>query len=274
MDGAAAAVPSAFGEINDCEPVRHFLPRRPGHGLQPRHRQRHCPGPGRRRRHRGAQRLRRGAARRHPGGTGGGVTGRGGSTPAPSTSPTTQAAADGVAWVEAKWARWTSWSTTPASSTGCRCSTSTWRTGNACSRTNLTSAFLVGREAARHMIARGRGQDHQHRSVQTDLARPTIAPYTAAKGGLRNLTRAMTAEWAAPGLQINAIAPGLHPHRDDPEPRRRRGVQRLDPGPDPRAPLGHRARTWSDRPSGWPPTASNFVNGQTIFIDGGMTVVV
>ncbi|MGB0191269.1 MAG: SDR family NAD(P)-dependent oxidoreductase, partial [Nocardioides sp.] len=45
-------------------------------------------------------------------------------------------------------------------------------------------------------------------AVQADLARPTIAPYTAAKGGLRNLTRAMCAEWASAGLQVNALAPG------------------------------------------------------------------
>src|SRR5690606_41519048 len=45
-------------------------------------------------------------------------------------------------------------------------------------------------------------------SIQTDLARPSIAPYTATKGGLRNLTRAMTAEWAGDGLQINGLAPG------------------------------------------------------------------
>ena len=75
-------------------------------------------------------------------------------------------------------------------------------------RTNLTSAFLVGREAARHMIPRGAGKIINVASVQTDLARPTIAPYTASKGGIRNLTRAMTAEWAEHGLQINAIAPG------------------------------------------------------------------
>ena len=71
---------------------------------------------------------------------------------------------------------------------------------------DLTSAFLVGREVARAMIARGRGKIVNIASVQTDLARPTIGPYTAAKGGLRNLTRAMTAEWASAGLQINAVA--------------------------------------------------------------------
>lgn len=66
--------------------------------------------------------------------------------------------------------------------------------------TNLTSAFLVGRAVARRMIPRGSGKIINICSVQTELARPTIAAYTAAKGGLRNLTRAMTAEWAGAGL--------------------------------------------------------------------------
>jgi gluconate 5-dehydrogenase len=54
--------------------------------------------------------------------------------------------------------------------------------------TDLTSAFLVGREVARHQLARGSGKIINICSVQTDLARPSNAPYTAAKGGLRNLT--------------------------------------------------------------------------------------
>lgn len=139
--------------------------------------------------------------------------------------------------------------------------------------TDLTSAFLVGREAARHMIPRGRGKIINICSVQTDLARPTIAPYVAAKGGLRNLTRAMTAEWAASGLQINGIAPGyIHTEMtqnlvDDEQfnswilgrtPANRWGTVQDLAGPV----------VWlaSD--------GSAFVNGQTIFVDGGMTVVV
>lgn len=139
--------------------------------------------------------------------------------------------------------------------------------------TDLTSAFLVGREAARHMITRGRGKIINICSVQTDLARPTIAPYVAAKGGLRNLTRAMTAEWAASGLQINAIAPGyFHTEMtqnlvDDEE------FNAWILGRTP----AHRWGTVQDLagPVVWLASeGSNFVNGQTIFIDGGMTVVV
>jgi gluconate 5-dehydrogenase len=139
--------------------------------------------------------------------------------------------------------------------------------------TDLTSAFIVGREAARYMTTRGRGKIINICSVQTDLARPTIAPYVAAKGGLRNLTRAMTAEWAGSGLQINAIAPGyIHTEMtqnlvDD---------TKFNSWIINRTPAG-RWGTVADLagPTVWLASdGSDFVNGQTIFIDGGMTVVV
>ncbi|MBT2498795.1 SDR family oxidoreductase [Agromyces sp. ISL-38] len=140
-------------------------------------------------------------------------------------------------------------------------------------RVNLTSAFLVGREAARHMIPRGAGKIINVASVQADLARPTIAPYTASKGGIRNLTRAMTAEWAAHGLQINAIAPGyIHTEMtqnlvDD------ESFNSWILGRTP----AHRWGSVEDLvgPAVWLASdGSNFVNGQVVFIDGGMTAVV
>lgn len=139
--------------------------------------------------------------------------------------------------------------------------------------TNLTSAFLVGREAARGMLQRGAGKIINICSVQTDLARPTIAAYTAAKGGLRNLTRAMTAEWAGAGLQVNGIAPGyIHTEMtqnlvDD---------EKFNSWILGRTPAG-RWGTVADLagPAVWLASdGSDYVNGQTIFIDGGMTVVV
>jgi gluconate 5-dehydrogenase len=74
--------------------------------------------------------------------------------------------------------------------------------------TNLTSAFLVARAVAPRMIARGRGKIINICSVMSEVSRPTIANYAAAKGGLKMLTRAMAVEWAKHGLQCNAIAPG------------------------------------------------------------------
>ncbi|HEX6356405.1 SDR family oxidoreductase [Actinophytocola sp.] len=138
---------------------------------------------------------------------------------------------------------------------------------------NLTGAFVVGRTVAARMRPRRAGKIVNICSVQTDLARPTIGPYTAAKGGLRNLTRAMTAEWAGDGLQINGIAPGyIHTEMTQ---------NLVDDEAFNTWILGRTpARRWgtvSDvvGPAVWlSSSASDYVNGQVIFVDGGMTVVV
>ena len=139
--------------------------------------------------------------------------------------------------------------------------------------TNLTSAFIVGRAVARFMLQREAGKIINIASVQTDLARPGIAPYTASKGGIRNLTRAMTAEWAGKGLQVNAIAPGyIHTEMtqnliDD------EAFNSWIIGRTPAARWGTPADLGG--PVVWLASdGSNYVNGQVIFIDGGMTVVV
>lgn len=140
-------------------------------------------------------------------------------------------------------------------------------------RTDLTSAFLVGRTAARAMVERGSGAIVNICSVQTDLARPTIGAYTAAKGGLRNLTKAMTAEWAGRGVRVNGVAPGYI--RTD-------LTQALVDDPTfnswvlGRTPVGRwgepedigGAVVWLSS------DASRFVSGQVVFVDGGMTAVV
>jgi len=75
--------------------------------------------------------------------------------------------------------------------------------------TNLTSAFIVAKQAARRMIARGTGGKIVNiGSLTSEAARATVGAYTAAKGGIRMLTRAMSAEWAAFDIQANAIGPG------------------------------------------------------------------
>lgn len=138
---------------------------------------------------------------------------------------------------------------------------------------DLTGAFIVGRTVAGGMVRRGSGKIVNVCSVQTDLARSTIGPYTAAKGALRNLTRAMTAEWAAAGLQINGIAPGyIHTEMtqnlvDD---------QTFNAWILGRTP----AHRWGSAEDLIGPavflasSASDYINGQVIFVDGGMTVVV
>ena len=139
--------------------------------------------------------------------------------------------------------------------------------------TDLTSAFLVGRTVARRMIQRGRGKIINICSVQSELARPGIGAYTAAKGGLRNLTRAMAAEWSSAGLQVNGLAPGYiltemtQPLAEDPEfdtwVRNRTPARRWGRPDDLAGPA-----VWLASP------ASDFVTGQVIYVDGGMTSVV
>lgn len=75
--------------------------------------------------------------------------------------------------------------------------------------TNLTSAFIVAKQAARRMIARGTGGKIINiGSLTSEAGRATVGAYTAAKGGIKMLTRAMSAEWAASNIQANAIGPG------------------------------------------------------------------
>lgn len=75
-------------------------------------------------------------------------------------------------------------------------------------RLNLNAAFYVGQAVARQMIPRGAGKIINICSVQSALARPAIAPYTASKGALANLTKGMATDWARHGLQVNGLAPG------------------------------------------------------------------
>ena len=74
--------------------------------------------------------------------------------------------------------------------------------------TNISTVFNVGQAVARHMIKRGKGRIINICSVQSALARPGIAPYTASKGAVANLTKGMATDWAKHGLQVNGIAPG------------------------------------------------------------------
>ncbi|WP_239155092.1 SDR family oxidoreductase [Amycolatopsis sp. FDAARGOS 1241] len=74
--------------------------------------------------------------------------------------------------------------------------------------TNLTSAFLVGREVARRMTPRGRGKIVNVCSLQSEVVRPGIAPYAATTGGLKMLTKGMCADLGPPGIQVNGLGPG------------------------------------------------------------------
>jgi gluconate 5-dehydrogenase len=75
-------------------------------------------------------------------------------------------------------------------------------------QTNLQAAFIVGQTVARRMIPRRRGSIINVCSVNSELARPTIAPYTATKGGLKMLTKGMAVDWGRYGIRVNGIGPG------------------------------------------------------------------
>lgn len=140
-------------------------------------------------------------------------------------------------------------------------------------RTNLTSAFLVARALAPGMITRRRGKIINVCSLMSELARPTTGNYAAAKGGLKMLTRAMCAEWAKHHLQINGIAPGYilteltKPLAADPK---------FDAWIKNRTPAG-RWGTAGDLVGACvflASPAADFVNGQIIIIDGGLSAVI
>lgn len=138
--------------------------------------------------------------------------------------------------------------------------------------TNLTSAFLVSREVARRMVPRQRGKIVNVCSVQSELARPGIAPYSATKGALKQLTKGMCADLGPYGIQVNGLGPGYFETEltaalvaDD----------RFSAWVRGRTPAGRWGRVEdligtliflvSD--------ASNFVNGQVVYVDGGMLAV-
>ena len=139
-------------------------------------------------------------------------------------------------------------------------------------RVNVESVFLVGQAVARYMIKRQRGKIINISSVQSELGRPTIAPYTATKGAVKMLTKGMCADWAKHGIQVNAIGPGYFKTPlnqalvDNPEfsgwlekrtPAGRWGsVEEL---------IGAAVFLASD--------ASSFINGHILYVDGGITSV-
>ena len=135
--------------------------------------------------------------------------------------------------------------------------------------TNLTSVFMVSRLIARGMIARRAGKIINICSLMSEVGRPTTGPYTASKGGLKMLTKAMATEWGPYNIQVNGIGPGYfltemtQPLADDPA---------FDGWLKQRTP----ANRWG-KPEELVGTAvylassaSNFVNGQIIYVDGGI----
>ena len=133
---------------------------------------------------------------------------------------------------------------------------------------NLSGAFIVGRAAARGMIARKYGKIINISSINAAMVRPNIGNYCAAKGGILTLTKSMATEWGPYNINVNAIGPGYfltdltRPLAEDAEfdawvksevPLRRWG--------NPMEIVGLAVMLASP--------ASDYISGQTIYIDGG-----
>jgi gluconate 5-dehydrogenase len=139
--------------------------------------------------------------------------------------------------------------------------------------TNLTGAFIVSKAVAKGMIPRRSGKIINICSLQSELARPSIAPYAAAKGGLKMLTRGMATEWAKYNIQVNAIGPGYFKTEMT---RALYENEEFDSWLCNRTP----AHRWGNPEeligtviylaSG----ASSFLNGQVIYVDGGITACI
>lgn len=139
--------------------------------------------------------------------------------------------------------------------------------------TNLTSAFVVSQAVVKGMIERKSGKIVNICSLMSELARPTTGNYAASKGGLKMLTKAMCGEWAKDNIQINGLAPGYISTEL---------TQILKN--DPKFDSWIKGRTPANR---WGEVedlvgacvflcspAANFVNGQILTVDGGLSAVI
>uniref|UniRef100_UPI003F82DDEE glucose 1-dehydrogenase n=1 Tax=Cupriavidus ulmosensis TaxID=3065913 RepID=UPI003F82DDEE len=137
-------------------------------------------------------------------------------------------------------------------------------------KTNVDSVFLVGQAVARHMIPRGRGKIINICSVQSELGRPGIAPYTASKGAVKMLTKGMAIDWGPHGIQVNGLGPGYF---------KTELTQALVDNAEFTAWLVGRtpSRRWGDVEDligaavFLASNASDFVNGHILYVDGGVT---
>ena len=137
-------------------------------------------------------------------------------------------------------------------------------------RTNVDSVFLVGQAVARQMIPRRRGKIINICSVQSELGRPNIAPYTASKGAVKMLTKGMAIDWGQYGIQVNGLGPGYFKTELTEALVKNEEFSRWLIGRTP-------SRRWGDVEDlvgaaiFLASEASNFVNDHILYVDGGVT---
>jgi NAD(P)-dependent dehydrogenase (short-subunit alcohol dehydrogenase family) len=133
--------------------------------------------------------------------------------------------------------------------------------------TNLTAPFVLSCAFARSWIAAERhGAIVNIGSVEAEVAFPDQAPYAASKGGLRQLTAVLAIEWAAAGIRVNTVAPGVIDSEMTPDRERQRAPVRI--------PLGRlgRAEEVADMVLHLLSDNASYVTGTTIAVDGGFLV--
>ncbi len=139
---------------------------------------------------------------------------------------------------------------------------------------DLTGPFIMSQQVGKYMVERRAGKIINICSMMSELGRNTVSAYAAAKGGLKMLTRNLATEWAKYNIQVNGIGPGYFateqtaPIRVDGHPFHEFIINRTPAG------------RWGD-PDDLAGTtvflasrASDFINGQVIYVDGGILATI
>lgn len=135
---------------------------------------------------------------------------------------------------------------------------------------NLSSVFYVSQAVAKHMIPRQKGKIINICSVQSKLARPSIAPYAATKGAVAMFTQGQCTDWGKYGIQANGLAPGYF---DTEMCKALVENEEFSSWLCKRTPAGRwgQVEELTGAAIFLASDASAFVNGQVIYVDGGLT---
>ena len=139
---------------------------------------------------------------------------------------------------------------------------------------HLTGSFHMAQQFAKPMVGRQSGKVINICSMMSELGRNTVTAYAAAKGGLKMLTRNLATEWAKHNIQVNGIGPGYfatsqtEPIRVDGHP--------FDDFIVNRTPAGRWGKTDDLKGTAvfLASGASDFINGQIIYVDGGILATI